>query len=52
MKRSGGEQLDSVLARSLKNENDLLRFQLNDIIAREKHQVPPLSLMAETAYIN
>ncbi|CAM6091156.1 unnamed protein product [Calypogeia fissa] len=37
MKRNAGE-VDSVLARSLKNENDLLRFQLNDIIAREKHQ--------------
>ncbi|KAL3692742.1 hypothetical protein R1sor_006393 [Riccia sorocarpa] len=30
--------VENVLARSLRNENDLLRFQLNDIIAREKNQ--------------
>ncbi|KAL2635075.1 hypothetical protein R1flu_006554 [Riccia fluitans] len=30
--------VENVLSRSLRNENDLLRFQLNDIIAREKNQ--------------
>jgi hypothetical protein len=33
-----GEGAD-VIARTLGNENDLLRFQLDDIIAREKNQV-------------
>lgn len=29
----------NVISRTLRNENDLLRYQLNDIIAREKNQV-------------
>ncbi|BBN06071.1 hypothetical protein MPTK1_3g18140 [Marchantia polymorpha subsp. ruderalis] len=36
VKTSG--DVENVLARSLRNENDLLRFQLNDIISREKNQ--------------
>ncbi|KAG6553028.1 hypothetical protein Mapa_005365 [Marchantia paleacea] len=35
--KSSGD-VENVLARSLRNENDLLRFQLNDIISREKNQ--------------
>lgn len=35
-------EADNVVARTLRNENDLLRYQLNDIIAREKNQVSSL----------
>ena len=34
-----------MISRTLRNENDLLRYQLNDIIAREKNQVSYLSLL-------
>lgn len=43
MKTSG--DVENVLARSLRNENDLLRFQLNDIISREKNQVHIISYL-------
>lgn len=37
-RQRGITEVESVLNRSLRNENDLLRCQLNDLIAREKAQ--------------
>eukprot|EP01018_Ginkgo_biloba_P034938 Gb_00220 [translate_table: standard] len=37
-KQRGPMEVDSTLNRSLRNENDLLRCQMNDLIAREKAQ--------------
>ena len=33
-----------MMAKSLQQENDILRFQLNDLINREKNQVSELYL--------
>lgn len=40
--------MESVLNRSLRNENDLLRCQLNDLIAREKSQRIELQRLRQT----